>query len=165
MRDGITATLVGTESVMLKLDKLYPSAQDQLVRSITRTTTELVGYIKQSKLSGQVLHRRTGKLSRSVHVVPPVVNGDSIVGRAAANVTYAAYLEYGFSGTISVQESLRNITQAFGKPLSGGSREVTVRAHSRTVNFPAHSFMRSALADKREKIEAAMRTALSKLAQ
>ena len=51
--------------------------------------------------------------------------------------------EFGFSGTQNVRESLRTVKQAFGRPIS--PVEAIVRAHSRKVDLPERSFLRSAL--------------------
>ena len=42
---------------------------------------------------------------------------------------------------------LRTIKEAFGKPLKAGTIQVSVTAHTRQVNYPARSFLRTALAD------------------
>jgi phage gpG-like protein len=103
-------------------------------------TLDLVGYIKTEKLSGQVLNRRSGRLSRSIHNTVSD-NGETVVGIVGTNVVYAAYQEYGFQGTEQVRQHLSH---------SSAGREYVVRSYSRDVNYPAHSFIRSAYKDKEE---------------
>ncbi|MFX6778543.1 hypothetical protein ABTH52_20150, partial [Acinetobacter baumannii] len=69
----------------------------------------------------------------------------AVIGIVSTNVKYGRIHEYGFSGTVAVRESLRQVNKAFGRPIQ--TREVAVRAHSRRVNLPARSFLRSALHD------------------
>jgi hypothetical protein len=46
-----------------------------------------------------------------------------------------------------VSAHLRTIKQAFGRPLRAGSERIAVGAYDRKVDYPPHSFLRSALAD------------------
>lgn len=105
---------------------------------------KLTNNIKNDKLSGQVLNKRTGNLKRSISnkFVPTSTGYSTIV---YTDVKYAAKHEYGFRGTEFVKEHLREVSQAFGKSIQ--ARSVRVRAFTRKVNFPERSFMRSALND------------------
>lgn len=157
----IEATLIGQKATHDKLVAVFPSVRDNLVQTVNRLSIKLVSKIKTEYLSGQVLHRRTGRLSRSVHANPVVVAEGSITGKVSTNVSYAAEHEYGFKGTESVKAHLMTITQAFGKQLRGGAEEIMVHAYTRQVNFPKRSFMRAALHAMESEIEQTMKSALS----
>lgn len=156
----IEATLIGQKATRDKLVAVFPSVRDGLVQTINTLSIKLVSKIKTDYLSGQVLHRRTGRLSRSVHANPVVVVEGLITGKVGTNVSYAAFHEYGFQGTESIKTHLRTITQAFGRQLKGGSKEITVHAYTRQADYPARSFMRAALHSMRDEIEQTMKSAL-----
>lgn len=144
----IRVRILGRAELVANLDRIKAQAPAFFERRMVTVTTRLASYVVTDKLSGQVLNRRSGRLSRSIH---PEVQGGSptVVGVVGTNVEYAAYHEYGFTGTETVRQHLRTITQAWGHPL----REpvtFTVREHAREVNYPAHSFLRSSLADLRQ---------------
>ena len=158
----ISAWLIGDAELIARLDKLPDALQTGLQRSVQRLALKLLVRVKD-KLSDDVLKVRTGRLRRSVNQRVEVVES-SVTGIVGTNVEYAKRLEYGFSGTESVRESLRRITQAFGKQLRE-PKTITVRAHTRKVDMPAHSFLRSALNEMRPQIEADMKAAMVRAAQ
>lgn len=142
----ITAYLIGDRELVARLQAMPVKVQGSLLRAVTALSLQIQDYVKQSKLSGQVLKRRTHNLADNIH--QRVEAGETAVtGIVGTNVPYAAFHEFGFSGTESVKGHLRTIKQAFGKPLKEGSKEIFVGAHSRQVNYPARSFLRTALAD------------------
>jgi phage gpG-like protein len=117
--------------------------------------------IKFEKLSGQVLKNRTGTLRRSI--TPTVKEGgSSVTGEVATNIEYAGVHEFGYSGSQSVKAHLRTIKQAFGRPLKSPVTQ-NVSAHSRHVNFPERSFMRTALNEMEPQIRAQFESALSEV--
>lgn len=153
----ITGYVIGDAQVIAKLKELPQKTQQSLTRAITKLAIELQSKVKQDKLSGQVLKRRTGTLSRSINrEITETAN--AVTGQVGTNVEYAAYHEYGFHGTQQIKEHLRTIKQAFGRPIE--PRSVTVAAHSRKVDYPAHSFLRSALHDMDATIRAGIADAL-----
>jgi HK97 gp10 family phage protein len=150
----IRAFIVGDAELVAKLKELPQKVERSLVRAVVRLAVELARHVKQDKLSGQVLKRRTGTLSRSINrEITDTAN--AVTGQVGTNVEYAAYHEYGFHGTQQIKEHLRQIKQAFGRPIE--PRSVTVAAHSRKVDYPAHSFLRSALHD----MDAAIRSGIA----
>ena len=66
--------------------------------------------------------------------------------------------EYGFSGPETVRAHSRTIKQAFGRAIS--PKTVFVKEFSREMHMPERSFMRSALADKREEIKQGLADAI-----
>lgn len=151
----ITGWLIGDQSVIRHLAALWPKVQTNLLRAVTALSIQLQDYVKASKLSGQVLHRRTHNLADNIS--HRVESGEtSVSGIVGTNVPYAAFHEFGFSGTESVKAHLRTIKQAFGKPLKAGALQISVQSFTRHIDYPAHSFLRSALADLSPQIRAVM---------
>jgi len=160
----IEAYLVGDAEVTAKLDGMGAKLRDEMKAGIGRATLKLQRMVVQSKLSGQVLKVRTGTLRRSIDQAV-MDEGANVVGIVSTNVKYARVHEYGFKGTVTVRESLRTIKQAFGRPID--AKQITVKSHSRKMDLPARSFLRSALADLeasgaiRAEMEAAVTRAIS----
>jgi phage gpG-like protein len=140
----ITTYLSGDAELVRKFEAMPDRLRDELTQGIGKAALKLQREVVQNKLSGQVLNVQTGTLRRSIDQVV-TISGNSVVGIVLTNVNYARIHEYGFSGTVSVRESLRLIKKAFGKSIT--PKTVTVKAHSRKVNLPERSFLRSALRD------------------
>ena len=153
----ITAKIIGTEEVINRIDKLGPSLRAELKTFQTAFAINTVGYVRGSKLSGQVLQHRRGRLKDSINYRVEDT-GDKIASIIGTNVEYAAIHEYGFHGPESVKEHLRMMTQAWGRPVKE-PRKINISAHTRTMNMPERSFLRSTLADKKEEFrQGLMRT-------
>lgn len=106
---------------------------------IERLTYRLARRVTSQKLSGQVLKRRTGTLSRSVAQSPKVIVSENTVeGVVGTNVKYGRTHEFGFKGEVTVKEHIR---------ASVLGRTVQVRSHVRRVDLPERSFLRTALAE------------------
>lgn len=149
----------GDKEVLARFARIPGNVRSQLAYTIGRMVMKLQRHIQQDKLTGQVLKVRTGTLRRSIsHVV--VEQGDAIVGTASTNVEYARLHEYGYRGPLPVPAHLRLIKQAFGRELRHPVW-VQVSAHSRNVNYPERSFMRSALRDMAPEIEHDIRAAVT----
>lgn len=138
----IDASVTGDERVIASIRSQYQKVITNVEQSIGRLTLKLLTRVKVNKLSGQVLNVRTGRLRRSITYV---VNKtpSRITGIVGTNVEYARAHELGFSGEVSVKAHLREIKKAWGKDIT--PRTVEVRTHSRQVNLPAKSFLRSAM--------------------
>ena len=158
----ISGWIVGDADLVARMDNVPDAMQAGLEKSVQRMSLKLLVLVK-TKLSDDVLQVRTGRLRRSINQRVDVAQ-TSVTGIVGTNVEYARRLEYGFKGTETVRESLRRITQAFGKPLKE-PMTIKVRAHSRKVDLPAKSFLRSALTEMRSEIEQDMTAALVKAAQ
>lgn len=140
----IKTELVGGDRVVAKLDDLPERIRAELKIGIGRAAIRLQRDVMQSKLNGQVLKVRTGRLKGSIGQVV-VEDGASVSGVVSTPVKYAPFHEYGFKGTETVREHLREIKQAFGLLIA--PRQVVVKEHSRKVDYPAHSFLRTALTE------------------
>lgn len=155
----IRGYLFGDSATVAKLDRLKGGARSKVKQTIVRLTLALLVKVKQAKLSGQVLKVRTGRLRRSINQRIDEA-GTKVSGIVGTPVEYARIHEYGFHGQMPVKAHLRQIKEAWGKPLKNGPRQVLVRAHSRTVDMPERSFLRSALDEMEPKIKGEIETAL-----
>lgn len=125
--------------------KGYPERLNAaLNRVITRWSIDLQRHVKQDKLSGQVLHVRSGTLRRSINR-KVTRTPTSIVATAGTNVEYAAAYEYGFDGDVNVKAHLRSSKNGFQFP---------VKSFVRHQHTPERSFLRSALKDLESQITA-----------
>lgn len=149
--------VIGDKALALRLEQMSEAVRSAAGQAVAVLVLKLQRKIVRDKLNGQVLKVQTGTLARSIdQVVLP--SADGVRGIVSTNVEYARKHEYGAKGSESVKAHLRTVKQAFGKPIS--PRKVAVRAHSRKVDYPERSFMRSALADMREEILADMEAAV-----
>lgn len=152
----ITGYLLGDKETIAKLQSMYPNMRDRLTKTVDSLALRLLAHVKQDKLSGQVLKNRTGNL-RS-HITKRLqITPTSVIGTVGTNISYAAYHEYGFHGIVTVREHLRRA--------KAGMAMSTVRAHTRNVNYPAHSFLRTALADMAPQIKSEISQSLTQAAR
>jgi len=155
----IKAVVVGAEGVIARLGQVHPQVMGSLEKSVRRLVMDLTRYVKGGKLSGQVLRNRTGTLRRSINPLVQVSEA-GVEGSVGTNLSYGRVHEYGFQGAVSVKAHLRTVKQAFGRPLAAAVTQ-QVRAHSRQVNLPERSFLRSALKDMEAEIKQALAQAVA----
>lgn len=148
--------------MLMRLREMPVAINSGLARTITKLGIDLQRNVQQNELTGQMLAARSGSLRSSI---------DLRVDQSATELTatvftespYARAHEYGFAGTVNVRASLRRITEAFGRPISG--KTISVRAHSRSMDLPERSFLRSALEDIapaiRDGVEVALRESVT----
>lgn len=156
----ITLQVVGDDKVIAKLQSFPDRLKNELKSSMDKITIDLASYVKDSKLSGQVLKVKTGTLRRSIRASTSV-GAESVTGyvrsRAGGEpVVYAAYHEYGFHGTESVKEYLRRTAKGKMTP---------VCAHSRTINYGGRPFMRPSLAENKQNIQSSIQSAVDRTFQ
>lgn len=155
----IVATISGQDTVQARLLLLSEKARAAAEKAIKREAIGLVGYIKSSKLSDQVLRVRTGRLRRSITARFQDEGKSSFAAFVGTNVKYARTHELGFNGSVTVKSHQRKITQAFGKKLAAPV-VVDVRAHAMQVRLPARPFLRPASEEKMPKIQENIRKAV-----
>lgn len=151
---------IGGDVLAAVLRSYGGKVQTAIVQSIGRSALRLQSEVMDNRLSGQVLNIRTGKLHRSIHQ-QVTSSGGLVVGEVNTNVRYGVAHEYGFAGTVNVKASMRQIRQAFGRPLKS-PRYVQIRAHTRNVKLPERSFLRSALRDMKPDIEANLQKSIER---
>lgn len=157
----ITITILGADQVVLRLREMTSATRAALARAVTASAIELEARAKE-KLAGEVLKERTHHLHDSIHHQVQE-SASAVTGVVGTDVVYAAIHEYGFSGTEQVREHLRRISVAFGKPIA--PVEATVRAHSRRMQMPERSFLRSSLKELEPAIVARLRAAVEQAVQ
>lgn len=169
----IQAQILGVEGVVTKLSEVAQRANEVIRRAIKREAIHLAAYVKEFKLTDQVLHVRTGRLRRSITTRFVDVGSTGLRAFVGTNVKYAAIHEFGFTDSVTVKAHTvksftRMQTTAFGKPIE--PRQVNVRAHvvrehSAKMNMPARPFLFPSLEENRERITGNIRAAIAKALQ
>lgn len=134
--------IAGVERVVLRLQNLAASATAKLRATMSSVATDVSSYVKETKLSGQVLNVRSGRLRRSINGQVRD-SADAVSALIGTNLVYAKVYEFGFQGTVNVPAHTRMQTMAFGRAMP--AREVEVRAHPMRMNMPERSFLRTSL--------------------
>ena len=164
----IEVKITGDDKVVASFNARSSKLHARILRTVQSLTIQLQAFVKSRKLSGaspkskaagestgigkyagQALGVRTGRLRRSItqRIKETATEVDGIVG---TNVAYGRVHEYGFSGVVPVREHMRNSRN--------GSH--TVKAHSRSVQLPERSFLRSSLKENKAHIEQSLRDAV-----
>jgi phage gpG-like protein len=147
----------------------YPARlRAALLRTATRLAIDMQGWVKSQKLSGSVLHVRTGNLRQSINqeVAQSGTKTTAIVG---TNVEYAGAHEYGFDGLVTVKahvrrsKALMSLAEYKVKTKTGfriaRSRsnirdgDIKVNGFMRHMRMPERSFLRSTLSQFERMIE------------
>lgn len=151
--------LEGDKALIAKLQRMPAAVQQVLLNKFTALAIKLEAYIKNQKLAGQVLNRKSGALARSInHRVVSAVNSITAYVFSAGDVKYAAIHEYG--GKTSPHLILpKNAHRLFfyWKKLGKNVRLKQVN-HPGSV-MPERSYMRSSLRDMSSEISLGMKTA------
>ena len=154
------------DALMAHLQQFPERLATSMVKAMNRVTIGVQALVKSGKLSGQVLHVRTGTLRRSINQEVRYAGSGLIEGIVGTNVEYAAAHEYGFHDTVTVRAHIRRISTSIksqaltaqnGKAATIArwvGREsknrfvkgyADVPAHTREMNMPERSFLRTAL--------------------
>lgn len=140
----ITAQIVGDDRVRAQLREMTPRLRRELARGMSVLLFAMERHVKQVKLQGgNPLHRRSGKLSDSIHVDAPLQTDRGVVGRLYSGRETAVYgrvHEYG--GDFLIPTHGRLVTKAFGRVLATPVWAI-VRQHM--AHFPERSFLRSTM--------------------
>lgn len=168
--------IFGDKEVSRHFRAIPDGVRSRVIDAIGGLSYRLQLKVEREKLKGQVLKVRTGLLHRSINS-RLLTDNNAVVGIVSTNVGYGKAHEYGFSGTVTVKEHLRKIrkqgrmslrsvkghemkvwTKKRGA-LTGGV--ATVGAHTRHVDLPERSFLRSALADMQKEIVSGVEKAVA----
>jgi hypothetical protein len=148
-----TFIVTGDEQVTANFNILANTSRARLKRALQFLGIGLAAHIQKTKLSGQRLHQRSGRLISSIH--EETVEDDSgIITHVGTNVRYARPHEYGMHDSVTVKAHLREIKEAFGRPIAPVT--VHVRAHPMKMNIGEKRFMRDSLEEFQPKIRAVM---------
>jgi phage gpG-like protein len=157
----LTVRLRGLEPVLAKYAGLRERLHAALLRTVEVETKLLQQHVVEDKLSGQVLRVRTGTLRRSITETVQDAPG-VITGRVGTNLGYG--LAHEFGATIQIPEIVPRRAKALHW-MSGGQSVFAMRARAHPVRLPERSFLRSALADRRDAFIAAVRATLARVLQ
>ncbi|MDO4693671.1 MAG: HK97 gp10 family phage protein [Eikenella sp.] len=154
--------LIGDDHIRAALLAYGRNIERELDSSMAFIVLRLQKHIRTHKLLGQVLNRRTGNLRANIIRRVEKTDGQTVgivgIGKGAP---YGKLHEYGYSGTQTVAAHIRTQKTAWGKRLKTPV-QVRVSAHTRRVNLPERSFMRTALADMAPLIEAELTAAVKR---
>lgn len=144
--------LKGDTEIIAKVDAGPESIRKALTKEVTAIVLLLEGHIKNEKLSGQVLHVRSGDLRRSIHAVLPVTQtATGVFGKVAqsGDVKYGKIHEFGGKTPAHVIEAKPGSALHF---LMNGKDVFFKKVNHPGSVMPERSFMRSSLADMRNDI-------------
>lgn len=155
----IDFSVTGTEAVAGYLRSLPIRIANALSKAMEREMISLVRYVKEEKLSGQVLKNRTGTLRRKINYQ---INRSSAVieGIVGVKLAYAAVHEYGIDKVVNVKPYSRQMNIAWGRRVAL-PRKIEVVAHQRHMKLPERSYLRSSLRELSPKIMTALNLAVA----
>lgn len=158
MNPLLNVTMVGDEALLVRIQRWPTAVHDMLLRKVTALSLRLQTHVKSDKLSGQVLNRKTGALSRSI-VQQVIDQGLMIIGRvfSSGDVKYAAIHEFG--GKTRAHDILPKKADALSFMIGGQRIFARVVHHPGSV-MPERSYMRSSLTDMAEEITVGLKQAV-----
>lgn len=136
--------VLGADAVRDQLRHAASEARSRLRGEINTLGILLAAHVQQTKLRGQVLNQRSGRLISSIHHELEETDAEvnALVG---TNVEYAAVHELGFSGTVQVKEHYRTVKKAWGRPIA--PVQAAVASHARKMNMPQRAFLAPSLVE------------------
>jgi len=148
----ISGSFNGTDEVLLnKLRSgLVQRILEGLKEQVDLEDIGLQSYIIQNKLSGQVLHHRSGNLIDSIRVIKAQIQGNNVIGGvegAGGNAFYGRYFEEGGKGPYTIVPINKKALAFLGRD--------GVMVICRKVNHPAIPklpFMQPSLDENRDGI-------------
>jgi len=145
---------VHAESLLLKLAGAPTRVRQALLKSITKSSVQVQRAVKEGKLTGQVLHVRTGTLRRSINR-EVIERDDGIFAVVGTNVKYGAAWEQGFTKRIGAG------ARGGPKGLLGMARERYFMKHPPgEKNVVARPFLRPTLEEFKPRIREDLRNAV-----
>lgn len=144
--DPFVISILGRQQHMAKISDIVNRLAPALERAMKNEMVRVSDYVRSQKLSGQVLNRRSGDLSRSITGQASVTGTGTVTGTVGTKgIPYAAIHEFGGS-------YWRVMDQAFGRPIVPRSVHWTV---------PERSYLRTSANENAERVSAALRLAAS----
>lgn len=147
---GITVKVVGAERVAHRFAFGIPAeVRERVGLTVRELGFSLERKVKLEKLEGQVLHRRSGRLARSINTTYRET-ATTFTSSTGTRLVYGRAWELGFHGLVHVKSFERR----------DGS---FVRAHSRQMNMNARPFLKPALEEMRGMIRQRLTLAMKGL--
>lgn len=162
----IIGKLSGDSEVLLRLKSMSVRVQSALRAEIQRQAIALTRYVKETKLSGQVLKNRTGTLRRKINY--EITDSETAVtASVGVKLSYAAAHEYGFDGVVTVRDHVRAVKSRNARGQIDGKRRTIaqgvafVHTYQRHMHLPERSYLRSSLRENSASIREALRGAVA----
>lgn len=150
------------EALLARLAGTSDRLQSNIRTAVQRLSIVVQTGVKEGKLTGQVLHARTGTLRRSINRVV-TEDASGVYATVGTNVVYAAPHEYGFDGIVNVRAHTRRAQAQMAlkgkKRPSKSAGTINVREFTRHMVMPERSFLRSELKDRESEIRETLRQA------
>jgi phage gpG-like protein len=146
----ITVKVAGDRELIQRFDEMPIAFKAVLLQKTQGLAVDMQGYVVSQKLHGQVLNQRSGNLARSIQE-EVTSTALSVTGRvfSAGDVKYAAIHEYG--GTTPPHDIVPDKAKALAFMI-GGKQVFAKVVHHPGSKMPERSFLRSTLADWKERI-------------
>jgi phage gpG-like protein len=179
----IQVNIVGVGDVVRRLESIPQNIAAKLKDAVEGQATVLLRLAKE-KVSGDVLRNRTGTLRRKLNMEIEA-SAARIVGKVGIKLSYAAAHEFGVKGAVSVRAHVRrnwrqmlqdqklrirkgkgiyrkqdDYMEIYDGKAQRGQGTISVRAHKRLMNLPERSYLRTALAERKQAIQDAIRGAI-----
>lgn len=138
----ILVRIEGGDKLRAQMGDVASRARAYLRQEINTIGILLSAYVQQTKLRGQVLKQRSGRLIASIHHEMEETD-EEVNALVGTNVEYAGVHELGFRGTVQVKEHYRTIKMAWGRPIT--ARSILVRAHPMKMDMTARPFLAPSL--------------------
>lgn len=146
----------GAREVDLRFERFPQGCHDELSAKIKARMPRLASAVRAKT------PRKTGKLASevtsSVRDTKERITG---IVTVSGDFAKAGALEYGAHGTAKVGAHEARLDHVFGNQLHDPIT-VSVRAHTRQMNIPAHRFLRGPFEAERSEIEAELRQAVDR---
>jgi hypothetical protein len=160
----MTAKIIGEKKVVERIKGFLPSMRNELKTYVEKFRINTVYYIQSQKLSGQVLHHRKGTLKESIARQSKVEEiGENLSVKIGTNLEYAPPLEYGSKPHVILPKN--KLALAFRAPWGPGQGKegLSVFAKVNHPGFPAKSFLRTTLNEKKEEWRQGLSGVVSKV--
>jgi hypothetical protein len=150
--------LKGDYNLILRLRALPGRVMEVLRVKLDALTHATAADVVTEKLSGQVLHKRTGILQASVHATPTVIEGTTIRGGIEAAGGPAAYGKAHEFGTGGMGWEIRSVkARALAFQMSGKTVLAKSVFHP---PLPPRAFMKPTAAELQEILNASLARAI-----
>jgi phage gpG-like protein len=160
MRFDVEVT--GVQNVTDWMRQLPDQIRAEGLTSMENLVSEMVSYVINDKLAGQVLTKRSGRLANSIFG-SAVIAGEQVVGTVGSRgVPYAGIQEYG--GTTPAHDIYPNAAKALSF-MWGGERAIFAHVHHPGSKIPENSYLRSTALDMHGQILDELRTGVLRAIQ
>lgn len=145
----IEAKVIGDDKLIYRLNSLPQKVRASLKKGMVRAMLGLSRYVKESKLSGQVLNVRSGNLRRSI-TYRISDDATSVTGITGTNSEYGHIHEYGGKTPPHI---IRPKTAKALMFQIGGQTVFAKEVHHPGSKMPMRSFLRSSLREQASMIQ------------